>query len=122
MSEREPSPLDMLEGQTARQTDFGAYVRFLAQEGIPALQSTEDPTEEPMKRARRMRLLVGFMTARVLGNREKAGLSNDANQLWKDPGITRWIQEFVVDDEVKTLLGQGIVQGFKVAGLIPKNW
>lgn len=122
MRDRETSPLKKLELQTVDQTDFGAYVRFLAQEGITILQSTEDLSEAPIIRARRMKLLIGFMTARVLSNREKVGLVNRFDHLWADPGIKCWVQEFVVDEEVKILMGQGIVQGFEATGLLPRGW
>lgn len=122
MTDREPDPLERLEQSTVRQTDFEAYVRYLAKDGIPALLETEEATEPEEEKASRMKLLIGFTTARVLDNRKKAGLPNEISDLWGDPGITSWVQEFIVDERVKTLMVQGVVQGFEVAGLLPRNW
>ncbi len=122
MTDKEPDPLQRIEDQTRTETDFGAYVRFLAKEELPGLLETENPDESEQVRARRMRLLIGFTTLRVLKNREKAGLPNEVDSLWGDPGLRSWIQEFIVDDQAKLLMGQGIIQGFEIAGLLPKNW
>lgn len=122
MKERQFGQLDIFTEQTANQTDFAAYVRFLARDGMQVLLSSKNPSEPQPEKERRIKLLVGIMTARVLDNRAKAGLSNDTSQLWKDPGIYSWVNEFIVDDGTKILMGQGIIQGFEVAGLIPKDW
>lgn len=113
---------DIVEMQTHKETDFGGFLRYLAQDGIPLLQSTRNPFQTEEEHNDRMRFLIGYMTARVLFNRSNNGQSNDPNEIWTDRGLPMWVKEFIVDDDQRVLMGQGVAKGFAMAGIFPDNW
>ena len=85
-----PSPIDLFDQKTRVMTDFSQYLRALAQEGVLAMESIhiDEPEEE---RDRQYRMCIGLTTARILKNREEAGLSNNIELLehsFQEQGFT----------------------------------
>src|SRR3990167_2460127 len=114
MTQKELDPLTGVENNTRDETDFGKFVRYMAQDGISAIQAAQDP--EPIDEAKyddHVSFLIGFTTHRVLKNRKEAGLNNSPFELWNDPGLRSWIQEFILDERVKIILARGIIHGFE---------
>lgn len=121
MSQPELSPIKLFDQKSRVMTDFSEYLKLLAQEGVPAMESIQrNESEEDIDRQYRM--CIGLATARVLKNREESGLSNNIELIehsFQEQGIREWMLEFIVDPNTRRRVAQGLVFGLEVAKVVP---
>lgn len=122
MSQEKPgnSTIDIFEQKIRRTTDFGNYVKMLAQEGLPILQEMFKSGPEP---DRWMSISIGIMTARVLDNRKENNLPMGTFDLWGNTADKeKLIKELVPDDHLRLTMAKGVILGLEVAGIISPHW
>lgn len=124
MSQPELSRMKLFEQKTGTMTDFSEYLRLLAQEGVPAMESIrkDEPREEI---DRQYRICIGLIIAKVLQNRADAGLSNNIEVIehaFQEQGIREWMLEFIVDPNTRRRIAEGLVFGMEVAAIAPPSY
>ncbi|MBI2430524.1 MAG: hypothetical protein HYV39_00705 [Candidatus Levybacteria bacterium] len=115
------SPLDQFDQKTRNLTDFSEYLRILITEGVPAMETTIH-NQPPEVIDSQYRLVFGLATSRVLENREKAGLPNNAEFIaatFQEPGIRELIGEFIVEPNTRRRILDGIVVGLEATKVTP---
>ena len=114
MSEGEqlkPTPVADFYRRIGGITDFSEYLHLLVQEGISALSQEQTTSERPEQTERRWVGTIGIWTAGILMGRKEAGLPNNP-LLFK---------EFIVDEEIKRYVYEGLVLDLGIAEVIPSS-
>ena len=104
-------------------TDFSEYLHLLVQEGISALSQEQTTSERPEQTERRWVGTIGIWTAGILMGRKEAGLPNNplllSSMVHTVPRSL--FQEFIVDEEIKRYVYEGLVLGLGIAEVIPSS-